>query len=192
MTMKVAVIYGSNRTERQGIKAAKFISNKLKERGLDVDFVDTLVYSLPFLDKMHKEYPQGKAPEIMEKLHQILVDADGFIIVTGEYNHSIPPALKNLLDHFQTEYYFKPSGIVSYSAGAFGGLRAAVHLRAILAELGMSSIPSIFPVPNVQNAFNATGIASDENFNVWVIKFLDEFEWYMEAFKNQRQKGVPY
>lgn len=55
----------------------------------------------------------------MEKLHQILESADGFIIVTGEYNHSIPPALKNLSDHFQTEYYFKPSGIVSYSAGAF-------------------------------------------------------------------------
>ena len=190
--MKVAVIYGSNRSERQGIKAAKFISNKLKERNIELAFVDTLEYNLPFLDKMYKEYPQGEAPAVMEKLHHILVGADGFVIVTGEYNHSIPPALKNLLDHFQTEYYFKPSGIVSYSAGPFGGLRAAVHLRVILAELGMPSIPSIFPVPSVQNAFDNTGIALDENFNNWVIKFLNEFEWYLEAFKNQRQKGVPY
>jgi NAD(P)H-dependent FMN reductase len=190
--MKVAVIYGSNRSERQGIKAAKFIVNKLVERNLEVVLVDTLEYNLPFLDKMHKEYPQGEAPEVMEKVHQILESSDGFVVVTGEYNHSIPPALKNLLDHFQSEYYFKPSGIVSYSAGAFGGLRAAVHLRAILAELGMPSIPSIFPVPSVQNAFDNNGIPLNENFNNWVKKFLDEFEWYLEAFKNQRQKGVPY
>lgn len=190
--MKIAILYGSHRTERQGIKAAKFICKKLKERNLEPILIDSKEYNLPFLDKMYKEFPIGTAPEPMEKIHQVLESADGFVIVSGEYNHSIPPALKNLLDHFQREYYFKPSAIVSYSAGPFGGLRVAVHLRAVLAELGMPSIPSIFPVPSVQNAFDAEGNPLNENYNQWVIKFLDEFEWYLSAFKNHRAKGVPY
>ena len=53
-----------------------------------------------------------------------------FAIVSGEYNHGIPPGLKNLLDHFLEEYFFRPSAIVCYSAGQFGGVRAAMQLRA--------------------------------------------------------------
>lgn len=75
------------------------------------------------------------------------------MIVSGEGNHTVSPALANLLDHFLEEYFYKPSAIVCYSAGSFGGVRAAVALRAMLAELGMSSIPSVFPVPKVQDAF---------------------------------------
>lgn len=190
--MKIAVIYGSNRTERQGIKAAKFIINKLKERDFETTLIDSMEYCLPLLDKMHKEYPKGEAPESMEKIHQILEKADGFVIVSGEYNHSIPAALKNILDHFQREYFFKPSAIVSYSAGPFGGLRVAMHLRAVLPELGMPSIPSIFPISAIQNAFNENGIALDENYNKRVIRFLDEFNWYLSAFKGQRALGFPY
>ena len=190
--MNTAVIYGSNRSDRQGIKAAKFIINKLSEKGHEVVLVDTKEYQLPFLDKMHKEYKPGKAPEKMEKIHQIFEKADGFVIVSGEYNHSIPAALKNTLDHFQSEYNFKPSAIVSYSAGPFGGLRVAVHLRAVLAELGMPSIPSIFPVSAVQNAFDDNGNALDKNYDKRVVRFINEFEWYMQALKNQRKTGVPY
>ncbi|MFO7790391.1 MAG: NAD(P)H-dependent oxidoreductase [Bacteroidales bacterium] len=189
--MKVAVIYGSNRTERQGIKAAKFILNKLDKRNYDTVFIDTMEFNLPLLDKMHKEFPKGKAPEMLETIHGMLESADGFVIVSGEYNHSIPPALKNLLDHFQREYQFKPGAIVSYSAGAFGGLRVAMHLRALLAELGMSSIPSIFPVPYVQDAFDNDGTALNERFNKGVVRFLDEFNWYLSALKAQRDEGVP-
>lgn len=190
--MKTAVIYGSNRSERQGIKAAKFMVNKLKERGHEVELIDSKQYNLPFLDKMHKEYASGDAPENMEKIHEILEDADGFAIVSGEYNHSIPAALKNLLDHFQSEYYFKPSAIVSYSYGTFGGMRVAMHLRAVLAELGMPSISSIFPISRVQAVFNDDGIAIDKGYDERIVRFLDEFDWYLSAFKNQREKGVPY
>ena len=62
---------------------------------------------------MYKEYAKGTAPEPMETISAKLNDSDGFLLVTGEYNHSIPPALKNMLDHFQREYYFKPSAIAS-------------------------------------------------------------------------------
>jgi len=190
--MKIAILYGSVRSDRQGIKAAKFIQNRLTERNHHAVIIDPKESPLPFLDKMHKEYPKGKAPEIMEKIHNILDESDGFVIVSGEYNHSIPPALKNMLDHFQPEYFFKPSAIVSYSAGTFGGVRVAVHLRAILAELGTPSIPSLFPVSKIQDAFDADGNALDKAYDGRIVKFLDEFEWYLRAYKKERDCGTPY
>lgn len=190
--MKTAILYGSVRSDRQGIKAAKFIQNKLTERGHKATIIEPKEFPLPFLDKMHKEYPTGEAPETMEKIHMILSKSDGFMIVSGEYNHSIPPALKNMLDHFQSEYYFKPSAIACCSASTFGGVRMAMHLRAILAELGMPSIPSLFPIPKIQDAFDHEGNTIDKAYDRRVVRFLDEFEWFLHAYKNQRSKGTPY
>ncbi len=190
--MKIAILYGSVRTDRQGIKAARFFLNKLSERNHNAVIVKPNEFPLPFLDKMHKEYPKGKAPENMEKIHDILENSDGFVIVSGEYNHSIPPALKNMLDHFQSEYFFKPSAIASYSAGTFGGVRVAVHLRAVLSELGMPSIPSLFPISKIQDAFDDKGNAVDKAYERRIERFLDEFEWYLRAFKHEREISTPY
>ncbi len=190
--IKAAVIYGSVRSARKGIRAAKYIMNKCKEREIEPVLIDAAEYDLPILDKMYKEYPEGEAPKDMQKISNILNGSDGFIIVSGEYNHSIPPALSNLMDHFQREFYFKPSAIVSYSAGAFAGVRAAVHLRAFLAELGTSSIPTTLPVPKVQQLFDENANLTDDKFERRTKKFLDEFIWYLEALKNKRDLGLPY
>ena len=187
MTFNIAVIYGSVRSDRQGIKAARFIVNKLEERGHKAVLVDPKEFNLPFLDKMYKEY-KGNAPKAMEKLAKILEKADGFIVVSAEYNHSIPAALKNLLDHYQKEYFYKPSGIVTYSAGPFGGVRGLPNLRAILCELGTPSIPSAFPVSNIYESIDEKGNAVDEAYDKRVTKFLDEFEWYTGALKHARDK----
>jgi NAD(P)H-dependent FMN reductase len=112
--------------------------------------------------------------------------------VSGEYNHSIPPALSNLLDHFLEEYFWRPSAIVCYSGGAFGGVRAAIQLRAMLCELGTPSIPSLLPVPRVQDAFDDAGHPRDDGYHARAGRFLDELEWYAHALKNARQAGVPY
>ena len=141
---------------------------------------------------MYKEYPPGQAPEVLERLAGLIKAADGFIIVSGEYNHSIPPALSNLLDHFLEEYFWRPSAIVCYSAGAFGGVRAAMQLRAMLCELGTPSIPSLLPVPHVQDAFDENGLPHDEAYPRRAARFLDELEWYANALKAARQAGVPY
>ena len=187
VALKTAVVYGSVRSARQGIKAARFIINKLEARGHDVVFVDAMERQLPLLDRMYKEYDRGEAPATMEWIASVFREADGFIIVSGEYNHSIPPALKNLLDHFQREYHYKPSGIVTYSAGPFAGLRGLANLRAILGELGTPSIPTVFPVSKVQNAFDDDGQAKDEAYDDRVTGFLDEFEWYSRALRAARQ-----
>jgi NAD(P)H-dependent FMN reductase len=114
------------------------------------------------------------------------------VIVSGEYNNGIPPALKNLLDYFLEEYFWRPSAIVCYSAGAFGGVRAAIQLRAMLCELGTPSIPSLLPIPAVQDAFDDEGQPKDESYHRRAGRFLDELEWYAHALKAARQGGVPY
>jgi NAD(P)H-dependent FMN reductase len=188
MKLNTAVIYGSARQSRQGIKAARFIARKLEERGHGVSLVDSIESELPFLDLMYKEYEEGQAPAAMESIAKILRAADGFVIVSAEYNHSIPAALKNLLDYYQSEYFYKPSAIVTYSAGPFGGVRSLVNLRGILAELGTPSIPSAFPVPHIGKAFDNDGNPLNETYNDRVIKFLDEYEWYANALRNARNQ----
>ena len=185
--LATAVVYGSVRSARQGIRAARFIARKLEARGHEVAFVDALERQLPMLDRMYKEYEPGEAPESMEAVASVFRNADGFIIVSGEYNHSIPPALKNLLDHFQKEYHYKPSGILTYSAGPFGGLRGLPNLRAILGELGTPGIPTVLPVTRVQKAFDEDGNALDTAYDERVVGFLDEYEWYARALKAARE-----
>jgi NAD(P)H-dependent FMN reductase len=143
------------------------------------------------LDRMYKEYEPGEAPEVLQRLAGLIKAADAIIIVSGEYNHSIPPALSNLLDHFLEEYFWRPSAIVCYSAGAYGGVRAAMQLRAMLCELGTPSIPSLLPVPHVQDAFDDGGHPHDEEYRRRAGVFLDELEWYASALKAARQAGVP-
>lgn len=147
---------------------------------------------LPLLDRMYKEYEKGKAPAVLERLALLYRAADAFIVVSGEYNHSIPPALSNLLDHFLEEYFFRPSAIVCYSAGAFGGVRAAMQLRALLSELGMPSISSLFPIPKIQDTLDSTGAPLDKALDRRFNRFAAELEWYAEALREARRKGVPY
>jgi NAD(P)H-dependent FMN reductase len=187
MKLNLLVYYGSVRSARQGIGAARFVADQCRQRGHEVHLIDPLAYPLPLLDKMYKEYPQGAAPEPLERLAERVRAADAYLIVSGEYNHTVPPALANLLDHFLEEYFFKPSAIVCYSAGAFGGVRAAMALRPMLAELGMSSIPSIFPIPRVQDAFAQDGAALDAAYPGRIGKFLAELEWYACALKRARE-----
>ncbi len=153
--------------------------------------VDPEIYQLPLLDRMYKEF-KGNAPAGMEQLATLYRAADAFVIVGGEYNNGIPPALKNLLDHFLEEYFWRPSAIACYSAGQFGGVRAAMQLRMTLAELGMPSIPSILPFPRVASLVAEDGTVTDERFTRSVTRFLDELEWYARALKTERAKGVPY
>jgi NAD(P)H-dependent FMN reductase len=192
MSLQFAILYGSVREARQGIRAARFVEDQLRLRGHATFLVDAKECALPLLDRMYKEYPRGEAPEVLERLAALYREVDGFVVVSGEYNHGVPPALKNLLDHFLEEYFWRPSAIVCYSAGQFGGVRAAMQLRMTLAELGMASIPSLFPVPRVGDAFDEDGKARDPAYERRVGRFLGELEWHARALKEARAQGVPY
>jgi NAD(P)H-dependent FMN reductase len=190
--LTIPILYGSVRRDRMGLRAAHFVTAALEARGHRPVLVDALELQLPLLDRMYKEYAPGEAPDVLERLAALYRSADGFLVVSGEYNHGIPPALKNLLDHFLEEYFFRPSGIVCYSAGAFGGVRAAMQLRMSLAEMGMPSVPSLLPIPRIGDALDEAGAPAEERLARSRDRFLDEFLWYAEALKPARAAGTPY
>lgn len=192
MALSTAVIYGSVKSNRQGIRVSQYLIDQLKARGHEVDFIDAKEENLPLLEKKYQDYEEGEAPANMPTLHQRLEEADAYVVVTGEYNHSIQPGLKNLLDHFMREYFFKPAGIASYSPGPIAGQRAAVHLRAILSELHMVTIPTMFSVPQIGQTLDENGKPQDQSLDKKGSRFLDELEWFGDALKEARKRGEPY
>src|ERR1700733_3997768 len=156
-SLTVAVLLGSVRPERQALRAGRMVTEALRSAGHEAVIVDPLELRLPLLERTYSEYDKGQAPAGLDAVAALYRRADGFIIVSGEYNHGIPPALKNLLDYFLQEYFWRPSGIVCYSSGQFGGVRAAMQLRMTLAELGMPSIPTLLPIPRIESALDGEG-----------------------------------
>ncbi len=189
--LKIAVLYGSYREKRYGIHVANFVVEQLKSVCNPV-LADAKAYDLPILNKMYKEYKDEKPPKNLQKLHELFESADGYVLVTGEYNHGLPAGLKNMLDHFQQEFYFKPAGIVSYSVGGFGGVRASVHARVVLGELGMVTPSAIVPVSNIRKTFDENGKWDDEKLEKSFKKLSDELIWYATALKTARAEGKPY
>ena len=187
---KIVVILGSVRSERNGFKVAKWIKKRLEDRNHVVSLVDPIELNLPLLDKMYKE--MKPPPESLQTLQNLIKEADGYVPITPEYNHSISAALKNTLDYFLEEYFFKPSAIVSYSVGPFGGVLAGNHLRQVMAELGTSVIPSQFPISKIHDTFDDDGNLLDDNYERRFLRFVEEFEWYVQALAKQRKIGTPY
>ncbi|MGI8500116.1 MAG: NADPH-dependent FMN reductase [Hassallia sp.] len=193
MSFKTLVFYGSYRSDRQGIKAARFMIDQLQQRKHEVIFVDAKEYDFGILDRMYKEYEKGQAPAKMEELADHIRHSDGFVVVAGEYNHSIQPGLSNIMDHYLEEYFFRPAGIVSYSVSSFGGVRAAIQLRAFLSEMGMPTISSIFAISKIGDSLDESGASREATLTKRVGQFLDELEWYEEALQRQRkEKGTPF
>ena len=196
--MVVAVLLGSVRSERLGDRAAKWVIAQLRARGHEAALVDAAALELPLLDKMWKEIkknPPAKDAKLHAKLAplaELYARVDGFCIVSAEYNHSVPPGLTNLINYFLEEYFWRPSAIVCYSAASFGGVRAAMQLRALLPEVGMPPIPSILAIPSIASALSKDGVALTQELAEGSGKFFDEFEWYMRSMKAERAKGVPY
>lgn len=190
--LSYAVLLGSVRRDRMGIRPARLVTRTIEARGHEAVLVDPLEKPLPLLDRMYKEYAKGAAPAVLEELAQLYRRVDGFVIVTAEYNHGIPPALKNLLDYFLEEYFWRPSGIVSYSSTDFGGVHAAMALRATLAELGMPGISGSLAFPRVGEVLDEAGQAQDEKTAPRVARFLDELDWHARALREARQHGTPY
>ena len=182
--MNYTVILSSVRDNRLADKVLdKF--NELLANKFQYTKVDPLEYDLPLLNK--RFYEMKDPEEKFKKLHDIFNATDGFIIITAEYNHGMPPALKNMLDHFGKEFMFKACGIISYSDGPIGGARCTEQLRNVCATLGMPPIP-LSPAWGVaQLAGTPAGESFVKNFERQVTVFIKQIEWYTEALANQRK-----
>ena len=192
MALTITVLYGSHRFDRKGIRLVRYLARALESRGHTADVVDSMAAGLPILDRMYKEFPPGEAPAPLADLARRLGASDGFLVVSGEYNHGVQPGLKNLMDHFLEEYFYRPSAIATYSPGPFGGVRAAMSWRMILGEMGAPSIPSILAVPQISRALDEDGVPADrEAMDRRAGRFLDELGWYATALKAARATGTP-
>jgi NAD(P)H-dependent FMN reductase len=193
---RVLVFYGSYRRDRMGIRLADYAVAQLKARGNDVELIDAKALDLPMLDRMYKEYPAGTAPAALQALADKIKGADAFVFVTGEYNWGPQPGLKNLTDHFLEEWFWRPAGILSYSAGRFAGARAAMTWHGILSEMGMVVISSTIAVGPISKALDEKaqpigdgGASLAKAFP----RFADDLAWWTEAAKAQRgRKAPPY
>lgn len=152
---KIAIITGSTRPGRVNIDVANWVLERAQERNdAQYELVDIADFNFPVLDEAMPACYGQYANEHTKAWAAKIAEFDGFIFVTGEYNHSVPAALTNALSYLSAEWNNKAAGIVSY--GSAMGVRAAEHLRGILSELqiahvqkaGLLSIFTDFEYPN--------------------------------------------
>lgn len=130
--LNIGIIIGTTREGRVGPQVATWVKEIADQRDdANYTILDIKEYKLPLLGESSDTTGVNLWNEALNKL-------DGFVFVTGEYNHSIPASLKNALDSAKAPWNNKAAGIVSY--GSVGGARAAEHLRGILGELQIADV----------------------------------------------------
>ncbi|OUS73481.1 NADPH-dependent oxidoreductase [Pseudoalteromonas sp. A601] len=186
------------RPARLGLRVAKSILSYLQNTYSDHQFelIDPLDYPLEPVFKPQFAYAKGKAPEPLNTLAEKIATADGYVMVSPEYNHSMSPALANLLNHFaSSSFAYKPSAIVTYSAGQWGGMRAAVGMRTFLAELGCLSVSAMIHIPKAQEVFNEDGsVQATEDENAWMNYYSRTFNqlmWWASATNHYKDEVNP-
>jgi NAD(P)H-dependent FMN reductase len=137
----IQVIIASTRPARFGEKPAAWVMQRISERSdLRAQLVDLRDHPLPFFDQdapaayTLREYPN----EAIARWGRSVDEADGFVVVTPEYNHGYPASLKNAIDHIFPEFHRKPLMCVGY--GNVGGARAIEQLRLVSVELEMAPL----------------------------------------------------
>lgn len=194
MSDKILILYGSYRTDRQGIRLADYLVKAFAARGASPELVDAKVVNLPMLDRRYKDYPKAEIPAEIERLAEKIRTADAFVFVTGEYNWGIQPGLKNLTDHFLEEWAWRPAAIASYSAGRFAGVRAGTAWLGTLSEMGMVVVSSTLAVGGIGHAFSAAGEpAGDGGAAVERAfpRFADDLAWWTAAARAQQARAKP-
>ena len=133
---KIAVIIGSTRKTRFADKPAAWLMEEVNKRDdMDFELVDLRDYDLPFFDEMASNLWMPSSDPKAVAWQNKVGEFDGYIVLTAEYNHSIPGVLKNALDQAYKEWNHKPMAAVGY--GGVGAARAIEHLRGIAVELMM-------------------------------------------------------
>ena len=179
------------RPARLGLRVARAVMLQLQNRGSHAALVDPLDIDLGRTFKPHFAYANGKAPAALDTLADQIERADGYVMVSPEYNHSMSPALSHLLNHFGSSLFsYKPSVIVTYSGGQWGGVRAAVGMRSFLSELGCLPVSAMIHVPKAQDVFTEDGgfhdgVAANE-WTGYMSRATTQLDWWAQAARHQR------
>lgn len=141
MAKNIHLIVASTRTERIGDQVAAWVADQLTAAGLSFTTTDLQVEDLPFFIGKSPLYNAPETPEAIAWTKKI-ADSEAFVIVTPEYNRSLPAPLKNAIDYVSKEWKDKPVLTVSYGY-IDGGTSVTKHLTDIYDWLGMKEAPAI-------------------------------------------------
>jgi NAD(P)H-dependent FMN reductase len=176
--IRIAVIYGSTREGRFCDRVATWVLGRLAE---DRRFVAERV----------DPADAHSGPEALSGLRRRLAEADAFIVVTPEYNHSYPAPLKAFIDSIDREWRSKPVAFVSYG-GVSGGLRAVEHLRLVFAELHAATLRDTVSFANPWQRFLPDGTLVEARASEQAMaQLLAHLDWWARALKKARL-ALPY
>ncbi len=200
--MKFLVILGTAREStppnppRLGLRVARACVSQIYQGDHSAELIDPLDFNVGPIFKPYFSYAQNNAPSQLKSLANKIEAADGYVMVSPEYNHSMSPALAHLLNHFGSSFFsYKPSAIVTYSAGQWGGTRAAVVMRTFLSELGCLPVSAMIQIPKVHEVLAEDGsFIKNVDAEGWADYFgrtFTQLKWWASAAKNQRDEIDP-
>lgn len=161
---RLVAFAGSARTDSFNKKLVKIAIAGAEAAGAEVTYVDLRELNLPIYDG--DEEARNGIPSGAQKLKKLMVESDGMLIASPEYNSSISGLLKNAIDWVSRPQPGEPSlvafrgktaAIMSAAAGGLGGVRGLVHVRAILGNIGVIVLPDQVTIPAAHEAFTAEG-----------------------------------
>jgi len=192
-TSNLVIVVGSVREGRFGpVVGAWVAAQAIEHGGFNVEVIDLADFDLPLcLPAASPKYAGDSYPRpaSMAVLTERLDAADAFVIVTPEYNHSYPAALKAAIDWHFTQWAAKPVGFVSYG-GAAGGRHAVLHLENVLTELHAVTIRDGLAFPNYFLNWEA-GRPADPGAPGYAKTLFDQLAWWAAALRKARAE-TPY
>ncbi|MGW4194450.1 NADPH-dependent FMN reductase [Streptomyces sp. NPDC005004] len=184
--LNIAVVIGSVREGRFGPTVARWFIKQAEQReDISVELVDLVDYPLPLEKATPGDPPDEETANLRQALATRLGRADAFVVVTPEYNNTIPAALKNAIDWIFDEWAAKPVGFVSYG-GMSGGLWAVSHLRHVFTELHAVPLREQLIFHQVWNRFDGDAPRDAEDSEVAAKTLLNRLVWWAEALRSAR------
>jgi NAD(P)H-dependent FMN reductase len=193
---KLQIIIGSTRPGRAADLVAPWVIDSARTYGdLDVEVLDLRDWPLPIFAETVETVgdfndPTYSAP-IVRAWNRKIAEADAYLVVTPEYNHSVPAVLKNAIDSVFVSFAFrqKPIVTVGYSGGISGGVRAIEHLAQIAIEAEMVPLRTAVVIPQVNEAFNAEGRPVNLVTELSLRIALEDLKWWSNVLEAARAKG---
>ena len=181
--LNIPILLGSVRRDRQSPNVAHWLHRLLEaDDRIHSELVDIEELAIPIMEERLRLLDDPPAGVV--QLGNAVAAGDGLVIVTPEYNNGYPGVLKNALDYLLPELKRKPVGIVTVSAGGFGGINCLAQLRLVLLAMGALPVPASLPVSRVHQSFSDDG-PTDADFAKKAGRFLDELVWWSEAAVRQ-------
>lgn len=163
-------------------RVAAFVMQRLARiEGVSASLADLDAIDLPVMEERlgRIEPPPPGLPELAAAIEA----ADALVIVSPEYNHGYPGALKNALDYLLPQFKRKPVALVTVSAGGHGGVNCWAQLVTVLVFMGAIVLPQTVAVSKVHEAFAPDGAALDPAYERRVDGMLAELRWLADRLR---------